>query len=136
MSIKKPQNGKSATQSYTHLGELGSKNSQLSVAITADGRVGSLNDKSVLEGDINAPYSGNPARMVPTNRRAVKRSSVMKRKSSMYLSRRYSFQSRIQEGMWSDQWRKGHSLIRADGRMGDIELLAMRRRSSRGVKIS
>lgn len=61
----------------------------MSVNLVAPRRVGWENDKSVLEGDMKAPYSGNPDRMTSTNRRAVKRSSEMKRKSSMYRSRRY-----------------------------------------------
>jgi hypothetical protein len=41
------------------------------------------NDRRVLLGEMNAPYSGNPRDMTEMKRRAAERSSVMYRKSSI-----------------------------------------------------
>lgn len=111
----------------------------MSVVVVAVGRAWWVNDSNVFEGDMNAPYSGNPDRITSTNRRAVNRSSVMNKKSSIYLNNRYTpLQSTATslDGMTrKEKGETGYLPILVDGRMGGIELLAKRRISNRGSKI-
>ena len=65
-----------------------------------------MNDNNVLEGDMKAPYSGNPDFMTSTNRRAVNKSSEMNKKSSIYRSNRYT-QMSVNVTWYGDEKRLG-----------------------------
>jgi len=83
VSIRNPQNGKPDVSSW------GVEDILLPDKTCAEARLWSRKERRVLLGDTKAPYSGNPDFMTWTNRLAAIKSSVMNRKSSMYLNNRY-----------------------------------------------
>lgn len=82
VSIRKPQNGKPDLSIF-----MGNDLPFEDGGMTwAEVMMWSVKERRVLLGDINAPYLGKPAFITCTNRLAVIKSSVMNRKSSIYLN--------------------------------------------------
>jgi len=83
VSMRNPQNGKSMVSSWRDDDVLSPDRTW------AETKLWSWKERRVLLGDIKAPYSGKPDFITCTNRLAVIKSSVMNRKSSIYLNNRY-----------------------------------------------